>query len=103
MHQLVKQLKLEYAGLAMSIVQRFGSCCSREVFDLRHFPLKNVGMWEVRCDENFSVIVLRKGDRSIEPVFGMVVTRSIKNYVRTFRTEGAALEKIVQSEIDVKT
>lgn len=40
--RLVKELERENVGLAMSVMQRFGIECSREVFENLHFSEENV-------------------------------------------------------------
>lgn len=48
--QVINELKSEYVGLTMSVVQRFGSCFSQEVSEPRHFTRENVRAWEGRCE-----------------------------------------------------
>lgn len=54
-------------------------------------------------DVSFMMYVLQEENWGLMPVLPMVVARIGKHYLAPSRTEGTALEKFVQSEIETKS
>lgn len=99
---VVKELKPEYVGLAMCLVQRFGSWYRQEMSGLRHFSQESVqecGRW---CEESSRMYLLQREDHGLVSLPPMVAARTRKLYLPSFGMEGAALENIVGSKIESK-
>lgn len=52
----------QYFGLAMSVMQRFGARCVKEVSELKHFSVKKIREWAERCKEGCSRFALQRGE-----------------------------------------
>lgn len=78
--RLVEEWEAQSVGPGVSAVQRFGSCCSREVSEFCNFSRTSVQEREGWCEESPRKYMLQKEDRILVPVPLMLMARSGRHY-----------------------
>lgn len=86
--RLLKQLEPKCVSHAMSVLQRLGAWCSRDVFELCNVSCNNVREHEAWCREIFEMYMQRKEHRGLVPLPVMVVNWSVMNYLLSSARKG---------------
>lgn len=91
---LLEALEPQCVGLGMSVPQRFGARCGKEVSQLKHFSVENNPERTGRFGERCSRFALQRERRGVVPIILVVVASIGKHHLPLYSIERAEPEKI---------
>lgn len=79
----------------MSVVQKFGAWCDKEVSKRRHLTMEECLEWIRRAEEGSSRFAPQREKNGVVLIIPKTVAKSRKHYLQPFSTEGTTLGMIV--------